>query len=200
MWSRDPLCFCLRNLNWFKIFSAVWTESARAPLLSESLRPASWYWTWSVRVLWRGVKGFWGPRIGTLEHYEMKKTWRLTAGVFSVVHCLISILSPAVRQTNYVFNPLLHPPTPFTQIITLGNHNEFVADLFGERKTEKMRKVRSPSLKRAADNYRRPFDPEELSHRILSVSDQNRVHTCFKPKQPKPSLFSKQRLSLHAIC
>lgn len=52
---------------------------------------------------------------GVCEHCslvlcEIKKNGgRLTARLFSVFHCLISILSPAVRKTNYVFNPCFTP-------------------------------------------------------------------------------------------
>jgi len=47
-------------------------------------------------------------------------------------------------SSNPCFAPLPSPrtPSPFIQIITLGNHNEFVADHFGfgERKREKKKK------------------------------------------------------------
>lgn len=78
------------------------------------------------------------------------------------------------------------PPTsPFIQIITLGNHNEFVADHFGfgERKGEekKIPKVHFPQLKQAAGNYGQPFDPQKLSPSILSGALSRRdtvLHTC----------------------
>lgn len=89
---------------------------------------------------------------GVCEHYSLAlceiKEWREidSSAFFLVSHCLISILSPAVRKTNYVFNPLLHPPSPFIQIITLGNHNEFVADHFGLGEREGRKKKITESI------------------------------------------------------
>lgn len=62
--------------------------------------------------------------------------------------------------------PCSNPPSPFIQIITLGNHNEFVADQFGFGKRkgeEKKSRVHLPPLKQAAGNYGQPFDPPKLS-------------------------------------
>lgn len=69
--------------------------------------------------LWALLTGaLWDERIGGRD-------WQL--GFFSpVFHCLISILSPAVRKTNYVFNPLLHPPP----LLFRSSHLEIIMSLW----------------------------------------------------------------------
>lgn len=100
---------------------------------------------------------------------EMKELGEIdSSAFFSVFHCLISILSPAVRKTNYVFNPLLHPPP----ILFRSSHLEIIMSLWQttlalEKGRKKIQKVYLPLLKQAAGNYGQPFDPQKLSPPIL---------------------------------
>lgn len=73
------------------------------------------------------VRIFWGSvSITHCCFVRWKNRGRLTARLFSVFHCLISILSPAVRKTNYVFNPLPHPPP----LLFRSSHLEIIMSLW----------------------------------------------------------------------
>lgn len=106
-----------------------------------------------------------------------------SAFFFFVFHCLISILSPAVRKTNYVFNPLPHPHPSTPPLLFRSSHLEIIMSLWqttlalekGRRGGKKLR-VHLPSFKQTAGNYGQPFDPPKLSPRILSGPDQ--VQSC----------------------
>lgn len=118
----------------------------------------------------------------TAVFWDKKKGGRLTGLFFhSFIVSSAYCLSPAVRGTNYVFNPLLHP-LPFVQIITLGNHNEFESDdHFGtERKKniqiQKSSKLQLLPLKRPAGNYGWPLDPQ--SCRLIAWP----LATCLSPQ------------------
>lgn len=129
---------------------------------------------------------FFGGVAEVCEHYslelcEMKEFREIdsSAFFFFVFHCLISILSPAVRKTNYVFNPLPHPHPSTPPLLFRSSHLEIIMSLWqttlalekGRRGGKKLR-VHLPSFKQTAGNYGQPFDPPKLSPRILSGPDQ----------------------------
>ena len=70
---------------------------------------------------------------------------------------------------------MLHP-SPFIQIITLGNNNEFESEEhFGSEREEKLKRTKIqetfkqqlPPLKRPAGNYGRPLDPKAVASKAL---------------------------------
>lgn len=75
-------------------------------------------------LFWDGGVSMWALLTGALWDERIGRDWQL--GFFSVFHCLISILSPAVRKTNYVFNPLLHPPP----LLFRSSHLEIIMSLW----------------------------------------------------------------------
>lgn len=92
------------------------------------------------------VGGVCGDFFGVCEHYslvlcEMKESGEIDSSPFfpsfivSSAYCLLQWGKLIMSST-----PCLTPPSPFIQIITLGNHNEFVVDHFGfgERKGKKI--------------------------------------------------------------
>lgn len=111
----------------------------------------------------------------------MKEFRKIDRSAFSVFHCLISILSPAVRKTNYVFNPLLHPPP----LLFRSSHLEIIMSLWQttlafEKGRGKEEGSESPFASSPTVNQfsKQPFGPRKLSPK-LQLLVQSGTPACF---------------------
>lgn len=154
-WTKLSVFDFSSNQKRMKLFTVV--DLFRAPCCT----------TQSLHCSCRACRDFWGLwalLTGAFVRLKrIREDWQLGFFPSFIVSSAYRLLQwgKLIMSSTHCFTP---PTTPFIQIITLGNHNEFVADHFGcgERKggvKKKNQKSPFPSLTQAAGNYRRPFDP-----------------------------------------